>query len=181
MNSSIPILLPPMRPLQLLHHAQLPFPATAPLASSTPRITTPSPPPKDFESEGKRAAEELHRNKRERESHSGTEHVSKKRKRNHKAVEKYIKAKELMLKRRQRRFKVVKKPKVIDVDKYKPSQTKKAKTRNSGSGNLVRLKETEIFCWVPQDYSMTVSLMQLRSFSSGPSQHSLTCRVCVVA
>ena len=56
MNSGIPILPPPMPSLQLLHHAQLPFPATAPLACSTPCITTPSPPPKDFESEGKRAA-----------------------------------------------------------------------------------------------------------------------------
>ena len=53
-------------------------------------------------------------------------HVSKKRKRNHKAVEKNIKAKELMLKRRQRQLKVVKKPEVIDVDKYQPSQ----KTQN---------------------------------------------------
>ena len=50
LNSSIPILPPPMPSLQLLHHAQLPFPATAPLACSTPHITTPSPPPKDYES-----------------------------------------------------------------------------------------------------------------------------------
>ena len=35
-NSSIPILQPPMPSLQLLHHAQLPFPAAAPLACSTP-------------------------------------------------------------------------------------------------------------------------------------------------
>ena len=119
--SSIPILPLPMPSLQLLHHAQLPFLATAPLACSTPRITTQSPPPKDFESEGKRAAEELHRNKRGRESHTATEHVSKKRKRNHKAVQKNIKAKELMLKRRQRQLKVVKKPEVVDVDEYQAS------------------------------------------------------------
>ena len=81
-----------MPSLQLLHHAQ-----------------------------GKRAAEELHRNKRGRERHTATEHVSKKRKRNHKAVRKNIKAKELMLKRRQRQLKVVKKPEVIDVDKYQAS------------------------------------------------------------
>ena len=60
-------------------------------------------------------------------------------------------------------------------------QATKAKMRNSGSGNLICLKETEIFCWILQDYSMTVSLMQLRSFWSRPSQHSLACRVCVVA
>ena len=60
------------------------------------------------------------------------------------------------------------------------SQAKKPKMRNSGSGNLICLKEREIFCWILQDYSMTVSLMQLRSFWSRPSQHSLACRVCVV-
>ena len=124
-NSSIPILPPPMPSLQLLHHAQLPFPATAPLACSTPRITTPLPLFKDFKSEGKRPAEELHRNKRGRESHSATEHISKKRKRNHKAVEKNIKAKELVMKRRQRQLKVVKKPAVIDVDKYQPKKPKR--------------------------------------------------------
>ena len=113
------MLPPPMPSLQLLHHTQLPLPATAPLACSTPCITTPSPPPKDFESEGKRAAKELHRNKRQRESHSAIEHVSKKRKPNHKAVEKNTKAKELILKRRQRQLKVVKKPKVIEPKKLK--------------------------------------------------------------
>jgi len=61
------------------------------------------------------------------------------------------------------------------------SQAKKAKTRNSGSENLICLKETEILCWILQDYSMTVSLMQLRSFWSRSSQHSLACRACVIA
>ena len=45
LNLSIPILPPPMPSLQLLHHAPLPFPPAAPLACSTPRITTPSPSP----------------------------------------------------------------------------------------------------------------------------------------
>ena len=58
---------------------------------------------------------------KEEESHTATEHVSKKRKRNHKAVQKNIKAKELMLKRRQRQLKVVKKPEVVDVDEYQAS------------------------------------------------------------
>ena len=102
LNLSIPILPPPMPSLQLLHHAPLPFPPAAPLACSTPCITTPTPSPPPKESEGKRAAKVLHRNKRGRESHSATEHVSKKRKRNHKAVAKNINAKELMLKRRHR-------------------------------------------------------------------------------
>ena len=43
LNLSIPILPPPMPSLQLLHHA--PLPPAAPLACSTPRITTPSPSP----------------------------------------------------------------------------------------------------------------------------------------
>ena len=115
LNSSIPILPPPMPSVQLLQHTHLPFPATAPLACSTPCTTIPLPSPKDLESED----DQEPRSKRRRECHSN------KRKQNYKAAEKSVKsvkAKELMLKRRQRQLKVVKKPEVIDIDKYQPSQ-----------------------------------------------------------
>ena len=57
-----------------------------------------SPPPKDFESEGKRAAEELHRNKRGRAIVQPSTLARKESE-----TTKNIKAKEVMLKRRQRR------------------------------------------------------------------------------
>ena len=87
LNSSIAILPPPMPSLQVLCNAHLPFPATAPLACSTPRISIPSPPPP--ESEGDR---EPHRSKRGRKNDSTTQHSSKRRKRDQKAAEKNVRA-----------------------------------------------------------------------------------------
>ena len=98
-------------------------------------------------------------------------------KQGHKAVGKNARAKEMMSKRRQKQWKVVEKPVIIDVEKYQAPQ--KAKVKKSGSGSLIFLKEIERSCWVLQDYWWTISSMLLRRYLSRPSQlsglQSVTC------
>jgi len=67
-----------------------------------------------------------------------------------------------MLKRRQRQLKVVKKPKVFDVDKYQPSQ--KYPSEKFWIWELNLLERDKYSLLNPAGlYSMIVSLMQFRS------------------
>ena len=113
LNSSIPLLPPPMPSLRVLSRIHLPFQAPAPKACSTPNLTMLSSPPKSFEQDG----EKVDLEERERESHRKPQVGNKQ---GHKAVKKNARAKEIMSKRRQKKWKVVEKPVIIDVEKYQP-------------------------------------------------------------
>ena len=89
LNSTIPILPPPMPSLQLLSHAHLPFQPPAPLACSTPQNTVLSSPLEQYKKKG-------------RESHRAPQLYNKQ---GRKAVRKNARAKEMMSKRRQKRGK----------------------------------------------------------------------------
>ena len=104
LNSTIPILPPPMPSLQLLSHAHLPFQPPAPLACSTPQNTVLSSPLEQDKKKG-------------REGHRAPQLYNKQ---GRKAVRKNVRAKEMMSKRRQKKWKVVEKPVFIDVEKYQP-------------------------------------------------------------
>ena len=54
LNSSIPLLPPPMPSLRVLSRIHLPFQAPAPKACSTPNLTMLSSPPKSFEQDGEK-------------------------------------------------------------------------------------------------------------------------------
>ena len=79
---------------------------------------------------------------RERECHRKPQVGNKQ---GHKVVKKNARAKEIMSKRRQKKWKVVEKPVIIDVEKYQPPP-QKVKAKNSGSGSLICLKEIERSC-----------------------------------
>ena len=104
LNSTIPILPPPMPSLQLLSHAHLPFQPPAPLACSTPQNTVLSSPLEQDKKKG-------------REGHRAPQLCNKQ---GRKAVRKNARVKEMMSKRRQKKWKVVEKPVFIDVEKYQP-------------------------------------------------------------
>ena len=110
LNSTIPILPPPMPSLQVLSHAHLPFQPPAPLACSTPQVTVLSSPLEQDKKKG-----DLEETVRGRESHRTPQLGNKQ---GHKAVRKNARAKEMMSKRRQKQWKVVEKPVIIDVEKY---------------------------------------------------------------
>ena len=81
LNSSIPLLPPPMPSLRVLSRIHLPFQAPAPKACSTPNLTMLSSPPKSFEQDG----EKVDLEERERESHRKPQVGNKQ---GHKAVKK---------------------------------------------------------------------------------------------
>ena len=148
LNSSIPLLPPPMQSLQVLSRIHLPFQPPAPKACSTPNLTMLSSPPKSFEQDG----EKVDLEERGRESHRKPQVGNKQ---GHKAVRKNARAKEIMSKRRQKKWKVVEKPVIIDVEKYQPphppppppplqkKKKKRVKAKKSGSGSLICLKEID--------------------------------------
>ena len=102
-----------MPSLRVLSRIHLPFQAPAPKACSTPNLTMLSSPPKSFEQDG----EKVDLEERGRESHRKPQVGNKQ---GHKAVKKNARAKEIMSKRRQKKWKVVEKPVIIDVEKYQP-------------------------------------------------------------
>ena len=123
LNSSIPLLPPPMPSLQLISH--LPFPPSAPLACSTCRVSSP---PKSLVQDNQHnlEAQQSRSNKRRRKQlnlcvpqsckKSKESNLNEKRKGN-------MKVKEMMFKQRQmkRSASITMKPKAINVEEYRPS------------------------------------------------------------
>ena len=92
-----------------------------------------SSPPKSFEQDG----EKVDLEERGRESHRKPQVGNKQ---GHKAVKKNARAKEIMSKRRQKKWKVVEKPVIIDVEKYQPPPQKK-----KSLSEKVRIQELNLF------------------------------------
>lgn len=123
LNSSIPLLPPPMPSLQLIRH--LPFPPSAPLACSTPRVSShPNSLAQDSQLDLEAQQARSGNGGRKRLSLCAPQHCKKLRGSCSNGEKRNVKVKEMMFKRRQmkRSATTVEKPDVVDVDQYRPSK-----------------------------------------------------------